>query len=249
MGLIFDIHSARLYEAWYQSSRGQMIDLFIKDHLRDLLSPLQGERILDIGCGSGNHLLSMSRMGLDLNGVDASPYMLDLARKRLGDRCLLRKGMAEDLPFEDNEFDITTMINTLEFLDDPLQVLREAGRVTRRKIFIGTINSLSWFYLWDKLQGIFRDNLFNQLRAYSLWDLKSYVGRVFGPVSVEWKSARTWPFSAEIFHSASKDFFGLDHWPISPFLGISTTMAYTMKTDKLPLKVGISKTGESVMQG
>lgn len=247
MGLIFDIHTARLYDTWYRSSRGKMIDLFIEKHLRDLLSPHQGERILDIGCGSGNHLLSLSSLGLNINGVDASPYMIDIARKRLGDKCFIMKGMAEDLPFEDNEFDISVMINTLEFLDDPLQALREAGRVTKRKIFIGSINSLSWFYLRDRLQGIFRETLSDYLRAYSLWELKSYIQNVFGPVPIDWKSACTWPFTNDIFYGSFKDFFKLDNWPISPFIGLSATIAYTMKTDKLSLKVGISKTGESVV--
>ncbi|MBW1912155.1 MAG: methyltransferase domain-containing protein, partial [Deltaproteobacteria bacterium] len=92
MSLIFDIRSARLYETWYQSPWGKAMDGFVEKLTPSLLNPQPGERILDIGCGSGNHLLIFNKLGLDISGVDASPYMVSMARERLGDRCSLKTG-------------------------------------------------------------------------------------------------------------------------------------------------------------
>ena len=131
MGLIFDIRAARLYESWYKSPKGKLMDSFFESIVPTLLDPQKGEKVLEIGCGSGNQLLYLSKLGLDIYGIDASPYMISLARERLGNRCTLKTGMAEDLPFGDNEFDISLLINSLEFLDDPVETLREAGRVTK----------------------------------------------------------------------------------------------------------------------
>jgi len=119
MGHVFGPRVARLYEAWEKSAEGILVDRLSSQLILRLLRPGKGERILDIGCGTGNHVLLFYRLGFDVTGLDASPYMLDVARSRLGDKASLKIGRAEDLPFEDNEFDLATLIFTLEFLDDP----------------------------------------------------------------------------------------------------------------------------------
>ena len=214
-----------------------------------LLDPQPGERILDIGCGEGNHLLFFSKLGLDINGIDVSPYMINRARERLGKRCSLKKGMAEDLPFDDNEFDIVTLIHTLEFLDDPLPALREAGRVAKEKVFIGVMNSLSWFCLCNKFQSLFRGSLFTHVRFYNLWELKSYVQMAFGDSPVSWNCSQIWP----PFFGRIGGFLGnqwnLKHCPFGSFLGIAATIVYKVKTDNLPLKIRMKKAGQSVASG
>ena len=144
MGRVFDSTFARLYEQWLNSPEGISLDRLSTELIMRLLQPKRGERVLDIGCGTGNHLLIFYRMGLDVTGLDASAYMLDIARSRLGHRASLELGRAEDLPFDDNEFDITTLILTLEFLDDPLAALQEAGRVTRDRIFVAFSIAFRW---------------------------------------------------------------------------------------------------------
>ena len=249
MGLIFDIHSARLYDAWRRSSRGRAMDSFLEKIIPEMLKPRKNERVLDIGCGTGNHLLLLNRLGLEINGVDASPYMIDMARKRLGNKCALRTGNAKDLPFDDNEFDLAVLINTLEFLDNPLQALREAGRVAKRKVFIGVMNSVSWYCLCDKLQGLFRETLLNHVRSYNLWDLKSYLQIAFGDVPITWRSAQIWPSFFNRIGMSVSEICGLNHWPIGAFLGLSATITYRIKTDSLPLKIGVKKTGQSIAGG
>ncbi len=79
-------------------------------------------------------------MGLDVTGLDASPHMLEFARKRLGVRAELRRGVAEDLPFDDNTFNVATLMTTLEFVEDSQKAIEEACRVTKDRIFLGVLN-------------------------------------------------------------------------------------------------------------
>ena len=214
-----------------------------------LLEPQAGERVLDIGCGSGNHLLFFSQLGLDTTGIDASPYMINRARERLGSRCSLNRGVAEDLPFEDNEFDLAVLINTLEFLDDPIKALREAGRVASRRVFIGVMNSLSWHFLRTKLSSPFRDSIFNHLRFYNLWELKSYVQLALGRVPLQWSCIQLWPPSIGRMGMLKGDLPTWKHCPFGSMLGLSASILYWVKTDKVPLKVRMKKARQSIASG
>lgn len=246
MGLIFDIRSATLYEAWCHSPQGRAMERLAEKFIINLLDPQPGERVLDVGCGAGNHLLFLSKLGLDITGIDASPYMISRARERLGKRCTLKTGIAEDLPFDDNEFDLAVLTNTLEFLDDPLPALREAGRVANRRVFIGVMNSLSWYCLFNKLQGLFRESLLNHVRFYNMWELKSHVRVAFGQVPIAWGSAQIWPPFLNRIGEIITDQWSLNHLPFGSFLGLAATVIYRMKTDSLPLKVRMSKARQSI---
>jgi len=89
---------------------GRYLDGRIKSLILDLTAPRAGERLLDVGCGSGEHLGLFRRKGCDVTGIDPSSLLLDQASQQLHSRAELRLGRAEDLPFSDNEFDIVTLI-------------------------------------------------------------------------------------------------------------------------------------------
>lgn len=247
MGLIFDKNVAGLYKSWYHSPQGRKIDGSIEQLIVSLLDPTAGERVLDIGCGTGNHLLYFSRMGLDVSGVDASSYMIDKAKKRLGHRCTLKIGRAENLPFDDNEFDLAVFINTIEFLDDPLQALREAGRVAKRKVFVGVLNSLSLSGLMKSIQGYFGDPLFSRTRCYNLWQVKSLLRMAYGNAPVSWGCIDIWPSFIEETGTFGMHFRDIGHLPFGSFLGISATMIYKIMTDNLPLKDRLKKASQSLV--
>jgi ubiquinone/menaquinone biosynthesis C-methylase UbiE len=242
MGTIFDSHMAHVYQSWYRSPAGRAIDRALEHFTPALLDPNPGDRILDIGCGSGNHLIVFSKLRLNVNGVDASPYMISLARQRLGEHCTLRTGMAEDLPFDDNEFDFAALINTLEFLADPLKALREAGRVARKRVLIGVINSLSWGGFSKKVQGYFGDLLFSQARFYSLWRLKSLLEDAYGHVPVSWCCIR-------LTHRQDQRPDRPSHSPFGSLLVMSATMTHKTITCNLPLKLRIKRPRVPLVEG
>jgi len=249
MGLVLDKDSSALYEKWLQCPAGRSMDEFIHKIIPGLLSPQKNDKILDIGCGTGNHLLLLNKLGLDISGVDASPWMIDIARRRLGNRCELKTGQAEDLPFSDNEFDIAFLINTLEFLDDPLTALKEAGRVARKKVFICVINSLSLYCLVARFQGLFRETLIRHIRPYHLWEMKSFIRNAYGSVPVVWNSMQC-QSPLKDGHNALNTGTGRSfNWPFGSILGISVTLNPLVRTESLPLKFVVKKVEQPFAEG
>ena len=97
----------------------------------ELAHPERGERVLDIGCGAGAVTELLVERGAEVIGLDISPQMLDLARRRLGQRARLMRGPAEALVFADATFSAVTLGDCLVYLRDPRAGLREARRVLR----------------------------------------------------------------------------------------------------------------------
>jgi SAM-dependent methyltransferase len=89
-----------------------------------------GDRVLDIGCGSGVFLRLAADRGAEVSGVDASSALLELAAEQVPGADL-RTGEMEDLPFPDDGFDLVAGFNSFFFAEDMTTALREAGRVTR----------------------------------------------------------------------------------------------------------------------
>jgi SAM-dependent methyltransferase len=249
MGLIFDARSARLYEAWYHSPQGRAMESLVTESMPLLLGPQPGERILDVGCGEGNHLSLFSPSLYSLCGLDASPFMIRRAGERLGNGALLRAGRAEDLPFEDNEFDLVLFINTLEFLDDPLAALEEAGRVARRSVFIGVTNSLSWYFLYTKLQSLLQKPFFDHFAFFNLWQLKSYIREAFGSVPVQWRCSHIRTPLLEKMGTFVSEQWHLERCPFGSFLGLCVPLQYSRRTIQQPLTVGLGKAKPSVAEG
>jgi ubiquinone/menaquinone biosynthesis C-methylase UbiE len=246
MSIIFDRNSARFYDSWRRSSQSRTIERSLESLILSVLDPIPGERLLDIGCGDGTHLLMFSRMGLDVTGVDASRDMVGAARSRLGHHAAVRVGMAEDLPFDDNEFDLAVLIHTLEFSGNPLPVLREAGRVARRKVFIGVFNSLSWNGILKRFQGFFGDPLFVQATFYNLWQLKSLFQLSYGEIPIDWESIRVVPSFLQDTIPWGREIAGHRRSPFGFFLGLAATMVYRVHTDNLPLRVRFKTAGQSL---
>jgi SAM-dependent methyltransferase len=100
---------------------------------REVLSRLgvqAGTRLVDIGCGSGLAAAMAADLGAVVTGLDITPELLVIARERVprGD---FREGEMDRLPFADQSFDAAVGFNAFQFADDPVQAVREAGRVVR----------------------------------------------------------------------------------------------------------------------
>ena len=247
MGLIFDENSLGFYDAWRRSAQGRAIEGSLEKLFQSLVEPRPGQRVLDVGCGTGNHLLILNRLGLNISGTDASHAMVQKARKRLGHRSTLKQAMAEDLPFEDNEFDLVSLINALEFMDNPLQALREAGRVAGSKVFVGVLNSLSWNGILNRFHGYFNDPLFGQATFYNLWQIKSLMQLAYGPVPISWGCIKVVPGFVEDSRPSNKAFWNWKHSPFGFFLGLSATMVYTVRTENLPLKAKFKTASQALI--
>ena len=94
---------------------------------------------LDVGCGTGLLCQMASNRGARVSGFDASEPMLKIANERVQNGSFILGDMT-NLPYENNSFDIVTIINTIQLHEDPLSVLNECTRVSKRggKLIIGT---------------------------------------------------------------------------------------------------------------
>lgn len=99
-----------------------------------------GTRLLDVGCGAGGALMIARKRGAEVTGLDGSENLVAVARQRLpGAR--IDVGEMEELPFDDETFDVVTGINSFQFAADLVRALSEARRVCRRD---GTVLMLTW---------------------------------------------------------------------------------------------------------
>lgn len=103
--------------------------------LLDQLTIDPGARVLDIGCGiGGTTRLLVSRYGADVTGIDLTPEYVETAERltgAVGLRAGFVAGSALDLPFEDESFDLATLIHVGMNLPDKPRLFREAARVLR----------------------------------------------------------------------------------------------------------------------
>ena len=135
------LHRAR----WYDFS-GRVIsfgrDKAIREKLVELAAPAPGEKVLDVGCGTGTLALALkSSVGTgEVHGIDASPEMIQVAQEKAakaGSDIDFQVALIEAIPFPDASFDLVTSSLMLHHLPDDLKrtgldeirrVLKPGGR-------------------------------------------------------------------------------------------------------------------------
>jgi ubiquinone/menaquinone biosynthesis C-methylase UbiE len=127
---VFDEHALE-YDSWYDDNR--------EIYQSELLALRQvvpiGKNGLEVGAGTARFA---SLLGVEV-GVDPSEAMASIAA---GQGVKVKKGVAENLPFDDESFDFVMFITAICFLDNVFQAFKEANRVLndRGEIIIGMID-------------------------------------------------------------------------------------------------------------
>jgi ubiquinone/menaquinone biosynthesis C-methylase UbiE len=159
-----------------------------------------GTRLLDVGCGTGRHLLELSRHRASLVGLDMSredlrvcTYMVALTAKErpLAADLHLVQGGGERLPFRDELFDGVICTETLEHVPDDRAVLRELLRVLRRggALVVSVPDEHSERLLW-RLSPRYRNTPGGHVRIYR----RSQIARLLRESGAE-------PYAVEYRHS------------------------------------------------
>jgi SAM-dependent methyltransferase len=93
-----------------------------------------GQRLLDVGCGSGQTAIPAARRGLYVTGIDIAENLIEHARKRARAEGLVARfdqGDAEELPYADASFDVAMTLIGAMFAPRPERVVAEFARVVR----------------------------------------------------------------------------------------------------------------------
>ncbi len=111
--------------------------------------------ILDIGCGSGVITKKIQDAGVNVEGIDFSENAIKKARAR-GLNAKVWDLDNKRMSYEDNTFDAAVAIDVLEHVFDPMNVIKELGRITKpgSNIFVTIPNDVSLFVRIKTLLGI-----------------------------------------------------------------------------------------------
>lgn len=97
-----------------------------------------GQKVLDVGCGKGYLLYELTRVvpGLEVKGIDLSEYALEHAKEEI--KPYVQQGVAQNLEFEDNEFDLVYSLATLHnlYVFDLKKAVKEIERVSKKNSYI-----------------------------------------------------------------------------------------------------------------
>ncbi|MEM6532737.1 MAG: class I SAM-dependent methyltransferase [Myxococcota bacterium] len=103
-----------------------------------------GERVLDLGCGTGNAAILAARAGAQVLAMDPAPRLLEVTAERAraeGLELETAEGHGSETERDDNEFDAVVAVFSVIFAPEPDSVAREMLRVTRPG---GRIVMASW---------------------------------------------------------------------------------------------------------
>ena len=140
MRSVFDAQAAA-YDRWLATPLGRLVDEVEKQAIFSLTPEVQGRRILEVGCGTGNCSLALAHKRAQVVGLDCSYPMLARAQEKVSRQDLdlaLVRGLASHLPFADESFDGVMCILAMDFMDRTGDSPSGDGEgAASRRVFIG----------------------------------------------------------------------------------------------------------------
>jgi SAM-dependent methyltransferase len=100
----------------------------LRSWVRDALEPKPGERVVDVGSGTGSHVRELASVGAQAVGVEPDAGMRSVAAGRGG---TFVAGSVYALPFADASVDVVTCERVFQHLSSPPSAAEEIARVLR----------------------------------------------------------------------------------------------------------------------
>ena len=177
MAEIFDDWPEK-YDQWFETPIGGLVREYESRLLLEMARPARGERILDVGCGTGIFTLDLLAAGARVTGLELSRPMLRRAGKKAsGLPFSMVQGDMRGLPFADRSFDKTVSVTAIEFVEDARAAVAELFRVTRPGgcIVVACLNSLSPWAVRRKAAAREGHSIFRHTRFRSPEEMTSFA--------------------------------------------------------------------------
>jgi ubiquinone/menaquinone biosynthesis C-methylase UbiE len=135
MGVLEDKSRARLFYKYLSKVYDQVNAFVFTEPMRDdaieHLDLAAGDRVIDVGCGTGFGTEGLKAHTSEILGIDQSPHQMAKARERLDERELIgfAMGDAENLPVKTDAFEAAWSSGSIEYWPDPVAGLSELRRV------------------------------------------------------------------------------------------------------------------------
>ena len=166
------------YAEWRSSRLGQITDALEERLLLDLLGPVRGLAVLDVGCGDGVLASALASRGAQVTGLDMDPQMLAAAKRRARSASIelrLVEGRVEALPFPSETFDRVVAVAVLCFVRNTDQAMSEIARVVKPggRVAIGELGRWNSWAAFRRMKGWFGAATWKAVRFRSARELRS----------------------------------------------------------------------------
>jgi ubiquinone/menaquinone biosynthesis C-methylase UbiE len=137
MGVLEDKARARVFYKYLSSVYDRINPFIWNEEMREeavgMLELESGDRVLDVGCGTGFATERLLQETERIHGLDQSPHQLARAYEKFGKRGPVQfyLGDAERLPFAADAFDVVWSSGSIEYWPNPVRALEELRRVAR----------------------------------------------------------------------------------------------------------------------
>lgn len=171
------------YADWRRSILGRITDALEQRLVLDRIGPVQGLRLLDVGCGDGVLATRLAQGGARVTGIDASADMISAARSRAkaaGVEVDLAEGDAGNLPFPAGHFDCVVSVATLCFVDDPGRSIAEMARVLKPggRLVLGELGRWNLWAAQRRVKGWLGSDVWRAAHFRSRADLLALAAEV-----------------------------------------------------------------------
>lgn len=170
-------------------------DMSLKRRARRIIKavePKKGEKIIDLGCGTGYYLYLLSNLPLNLSltGFDYDQKALSEAKTMLADKKIkFIVGNIHKMPFKENSFDKVVSSEVLEHLENDNLALKETYRILKKGgSLVISVPSINYPFFWDPLNwilqhffkthiktGFFSGLWSGHIRLYDLLELRKKI--------------------------------------------------------------------------
>jgi len=170
------------------------LDSFEKNSILPLLGDLAGKKVLDVGAGTGRLAIRLAKQGAFVTALDTSAEMLKVLAGK-SPYIILTVGDAEDLPFENNSFDLVAatflivhLKNPARFFDEAYRVLKDGGQflitnINQKdppeiKTKEGTIKIESYYHRPEKIIEMLRELAFTIEKEKFVKEGENWVNQI-----------------------------------------------------------------------